>query len=104
MKCVDARTGRVAWTHDGDGLKGKGQLIAAGDRLVVLTMSGKLLIVRAAPARFRLLAHANVFQERSFTPPALANGSLYMRSSTGRVICFDVGSSAEPDGRGTTHR
>ncbi len=46
MACVDAATGELKWKG---GRYGYGQLVLAGDRIIVLTERGDLVLVAANP-------------------------------------------------------
>jgi hypothetical protein len=58
-------------------------LIGADGKLIVLTVDGRLLLVRAQPEGFRLLAEKNVSKASTRALPALANGHLYFRDNGG---------------------
>lgn len=78
LKAVDAASGRTAWTERGFG---EGSLIAAADHLVVLGEEGELALLRADPARADVRARMPVLNGRSWTPPSLAGGRLYLRNA-----------------------
>ncbi|HEV2846818.1 MAG TPA: PQQ-binding-like beta-propeller repeat protein [Thermoanaerobaculia bacterium] len=86
LRCIDAATGESRWAHRG---LGKGSLIAAGGRLIVLGDLGDLVLADASPAGYRELARAKVFEERSWTAPSLAGSRLYLRNQT-ELISFDL--------------
>jgi hypothetical protein len=69
---------------------GKGGLIAAVDKLIVLTERGQLSLLAATPARFTELASAKVMDGVCWTHPVLANGLLYCRSHEGTLVCLDL--------------
>lgn len=87
LRCVDLETGSVKWGEKGFG---QGSIIAAGDRLIVLSDKGELSVVRANPAKFELLARAQVIGGKCWTTPVLANGRIYVRNAKGEVVCLDV--------------
>jgi outer membrane protein assembly factor BamB len=87
LKCVDARTGQERWRRRGIG---KGGLIAAGGRLLVLTERGGLLLVQATAGRYTELAQANILGGTCWTAPTLANGLLYARNQEGELVCMDL--------------
>lgn len=87
LRCVDFATGEVKW---GEGGFGQGSLIAAGDRLLVLSEKGELSVVRANPAKFELLARTQAIGGKCWTAPVLANGRIYVRNAKGDLACFDV--------------
>jgi len=87
LVCLDPSTGQSRWRQDGMA----GQLIRAGDRLVVLLITGDLVIVRASPKSYEELARARVAKpEECPVTPALAGGRLYVRTGAGRLTCFAV--------------
>ena len=87
LKCVDLGTGEERWRRRG---MGKGGLIAAVDKLIVLTERGQLSLLAATPARFTELASAKVMDGVCWTHPVLANGLLYCRSHEGTLVCLDL--------------
>lgn len=87
LKCIDVRTGEERWGMRG---MGKGGLIAANNKLLVLTERGELVIVAATPDRFTELARAKILDGTCWTHPVLANGLLYGRSYEGTLVCVDL--------------
>ncbi len=88
LKCLDARTGEVAWAR-GD-LGTGAQMVAAG-KLIILTKRGRLIIAEASPSGFRPLAQAQVLGGQCWTMPVLANGRIYCRNNDqGRLVAVDV--------------
>jgi len=86
LKCVDVRTGEVAWTKRG---YRKGSLIAAGGRLIVLAEGGEVALVDADPGAFVERSRARVLDGKSWTSPALAGGRLFLRNH-GEMVCVDM--------------
>jgi outer membrane protein assembly factor BamB len=86
MRCFDPKTGRVHWTQEGIG---KAALILAGDRIIVQTTNGQLLLVEANPKQFKELARAQVLEGRTYALPALSNGLLFVRD-TSTLKCLEV--------------
>lgn len=87
LRCVDLETGTVKWGEKGFG---QGSIIAAGDRLIVLSDKGELSVVRANPGKFELLARSQVIGGKCWTSPVLAQGRLYVRNAKGDLVCLDV--------------
>lgn len=87
LKCLDAATGQERWRSRG---MGKGGLIAADGKLIVLTERGELLVVSAEPGAYKELARARVIDGTNWTHPVLANGRIYCRSHEGKLVCLDV--------------
>jgi outer membrane protein assembly factor BamB len=78
LKAVDAASGRTLWVERGFG---EGSLIAAGEHLVVLGEDGELALLRADPTRADVRARMPALNGRSWTPPSLASGRLYLRNA-----------------------
>jgi hypothetical protein len=81
---MEYATGEVKWSQRGYGC---GSLMAAGDRLLVLSDEGKLACVQASPTEFKELASAEVFGGRCWTAPVLLNGKVYCRNAAGDLVC-----------------
>jgi len=87
LTCVTFATGTPKWKQEG---LGKGALMLAGDKLLVLSETGDLVVATATPAGFKELARAKVLTGRCWVVPVLANGRLYVRNNTGDLVCLDV--------------
>jgi hypothetical protein len=72
-----------------------GSLIRAGDRLIVLSDKGELVVAEASPEDFKPLARAKVLSGLCWTPPALADGRLYVRNARGELRCFLLPTNVE---------
>jgi outer membrane protein assembly factor BamB len=88
FRCIHLPTGELKWTRKYPAF---GSLILAGNKLVVLSEKGELLLARASPEEFEPLARAKVLSGVCWTPPALANGRLYVRNARGELRCLDLG-------------
>jgi outer membrane protein assembly factor BamB len=86
LSCVEAETGRVAWKG---GRYGHGQLLLAGDRLLITTETGELALVHATPDRHVELARVPGIEGRTWNVPALADGILLVRNAE-EMAAFDV--------------
>jgi len=87
LKCVTLADGTEKWKADGFG---KGSLIAADGKLLVLGDKGILAVVAADPAGYKEIAKAQVLGGLCWATPVLANGRVYCRNSDGNVVCLDV--------------
>jgi outer membrane protein assembly factor BamB len=87
FRCIHLPTGELKWTSKDPAF---GSLILAGDKLVVLSEKGELLAGQASPEEFKPLARAKVLSGVGWTPPALANGRLYVRNARGELRCLEV--------------
>ena len=83
LRCVEAKTGKVAWSEDGFGA---GTVTLAGDRLVVVRENGEVVVAPASPAGFKPSGRAKVLSGTVRAYPALADGRLYARSEK-TLVC-----------------
>lgn len=87
LRCLDWSTGAERW-----GRKfGFGSLMAAGDKLIVLSERGDLVIVKVDPAAYHELARAEgLLGKTCWTPPVLCGGIIYCRNDKGNLVAVDV--------------
>jgi outer membrane protein assembly factor BamB len=87
--CMDFKDGSVKWTKDG---LGKGSLMAGDDdRLIIMSEQGELVIAKADPAKFTVLARAQILPKtKCWTTPTLSGGRIYARNAQGDMVCLDV--------------
>ena len=79
--------GELRWKERG---LGKGALVVADDKLIVLSEQGELLIAPVSEKGFEPIVREKVFEEGvCWTTPVLANGLLYLRNSLGQLECRD---------------
>ena len=88
LTCIDVMTGELRWREEGLSVGG---LTAGGDRLIVLSEAGELIIAKASPTQFKVLARHVVIEGRCWTVPVLSGGRIYARNADGQVVCVDVG-------------
>jgi outer membrane protein assembly factor BamB len=86
LKCMDFNTGQIKWTLEGG--FGRGSLMMADGKLIVLTEKGTLLIGDASPRGFTPLLQTKVIDGKCFTGPVLAAGKIYVRNLSGDLACF----------------
>jgi len=87
LRCLDFQTGEVKWTER---WTGKGSLILADGKLIVLSEKGELGIVDAKPDSYNELAKAKVLGGLCWTIPVLSNGKIFARNHEGDLVCLDV--------------
>jgi outer membrane protein assembly factor BamB len=68
---------------------GYGQLLIAGDRLIVLTEEGDIAVVRATPERHEELARFAAIEGRTWNHPTIAGGRLLVRNLR-EMAAFDL--------------
>ncbi|HYG81256.1 MAG TPA: PQQ-binding-like beta-propeller repeat protein, partial [Pyrinomonadaceae bacterium] len=79
LTCVDVATGERKWKG---GRYGYGQLLLAGDHLIVITESGELVLVRAAPDQHTEVAKFQALEGKTWNVPAISNNRLLVRNQT----------------------
>lgn len=87
LRCVDFNTGAAKWSKGG---LGKGQLICAAGKLIIITQRGELIIAQATPGSYKELAKAQVLSGTCWTAPVLSGGRIYCRNQEGDLVCMDV--------------
>ena len=65
LACVDAATGELKWKG---GRYGYGQILLAGDHVIVLTEDGDLALVRATPERHDEVARFPAIEGKTLEP------------------------------------
>ena len=86
LAAVDVRTGERKWKG---GRYGFGQLLFADGRLIVLTESGEVVLVKATPAGHEELARFSALDGKTWNVPALADGILLVRNQT-EMAAYDL--------------
>ncbi|MFT7542395.1 MAG: outer membrane protein assembly factor BamB [Gammaproteobacteria bacterium] len=87
LKCIN-KDGEAQWSERG---LGNGAVTAAGDRILVITSDGELIILAATPEEFRVLSRKTVLDTGGifWTMPTIANGLIYCRDNLGNLVCLD---------------
>jgi len=86
VKCLDL-DGNTKWSQR----FGLGAMSMAGDKLLILTNRGELVIAAANPEEYKELSRAKVLKRHGvdWTVPVLCGGLIYCRSSAGQLVCVD---------------
>jgi outer membrane protein assembly factor BamB len=87
LRCFYLPTGEPKWVCQDPAF---GSLILAEGKLIILSDKGELLLAEASPAEFKPLARAKVLSGVCWTPPALADGQLYIRNARGELRCLEL--------------
>ncbi len=77
LASVNAVTGEQNWKG---GRYGYGQIMLAGDHLIVLTEEGEVVLVNATPARHEELARFAAIEGKTWNHPVIADGKLLVRN------------------------
>jgi outer membrane protein assembly factor BamB len=87
--CIDLN-GKPVWASGQGQQFGLGPFMMAGNLIFVMNDSGKLSLIDATPAKFNLLAEAQVLKgHESWGPMTLACGRLIVRDLS-KIACLDV--------------
>ncbi len=88
LKCMEFASGKEKWSQK----TGFGAWTAAGEKLIVLTERGRLLVAKAHAAGYQEIASCKAMSPKGkcWTMPVLAGGKIYCRSSSGQLICINV--------------
>jgi outer membrane protein assembly factor BamB len=92
LVCLDPATGERRWKG---GRYGHGQVILAGDRLLVQSEEGELVLVEPNPQEHRELARVTMFTQKTWNPPALAGRYLLVRNDVEAAL-FELAVEREP--------
>ena len=97
LYCYDAETGALRWKERGRGRFGQGQLLAAGDRLIVQSDDGKIFLVAAETTAYKEMGSLNVLDRKFGEPtaktwntPALAGNQLFLRDNEREMACVEL--------------
>jgi outer membrane protein assembly factor BamB len=88
LTAMEFKTGKVAWK---DRSVGKGNCIYADQHLYCMGEDGAVGLIEATPAAYKEVSRFEIARGafNTWTPPALANGQLYLREQT-NLYCYNV--------------
>ena len=86
LASVNAETGEQDWKG---GRYGYGQLVLAGDHLIVLTEEGDVVLVKATPSAHEEVARFSAIQGKTWNHPVIADGKLIVRNIQ-EMAAFDI--------------
>jgi outer membrane protein assembly factor BamB len=86
LACVDPASGELKWKG---GRYGYGQVLLAGDHLIVLTEHGDVALVRATPERHEEVARFPAIEGKTWNHPIIADGRLLVRNLR-EMAAFDI--------------
>jgi len=92
LHCLDLKDGlKTLWKSDDNAFDGYATIIGSGNRLLVVSKHGELLLIDATSDRFRLISRLNVFDDDPgvYSHPALVGHHLYLRGSE-EIVCLDL--------------
>ncbi|HEU4870688.1 MAG TPA: PQQ-binding-like beta-propeller repeat protein [Pyrinomonadaceae bacterium] len=86
LVCLDVNTGERKWK---DGRYGYGQIILAGDHLIVTSDKGDVALVKATPSQYTEVARFTGLKGQTWNYPAIAGGRLLVRNSN-EMAAYDI--------------
>ncbi|HEX8915749.1 MAG TPA: PQQ-binding-like beta-propeller repeat protein [Humisphaera sp.] len=86
LRCVEWGTGKVRWSQEG---LGAGTVTLVGDKLLVLTEKGELVMAEASAAGFKELGRRQVLGAETRAYPAVAGGRVFARGKD-RLVCLSL--------------
>jgi outer membrane protein assembly factor BamB len=86
LVCLDVNTGERKWKN---GRYGYGQIILAGDHLIVTSDQGDVALVKATPDQYTEVARFPAVKGQTWNYPAIAGGRLLVRNST-EMVAYDI--------------
>ena len=87
LVCLDLASGDEKWRAK---QVNNGSLILAGDKLLILTEAGDLVLAAASGAAYKEFARKKVLSGRCWIQPALANGKVYCKNNAGELVCLNL--------------
>jgi outer membrane protein assembly factor BamB len=88
LVCLSAADGQTKWSGAGN-LGEYASIVAAGDKLLVLTTNGTLLLVAASPAGYKELGKTSLGAGAYWAHLALVGSRIYVRDKTS-VACYEL--------------
>lgn len=85
LRCLSAADGTEKWKRTG---LGKGSLMLADGKLIILSDRGMLVIAKAQATGFEQLAGKQILSGKCWTTPVLSGGRIYARNTPGEVVCY----------------
>jgi outer membrane protein assembly factor BamB len=89
LACLDVNTGEQKWK---DGRYGYGQIVLAGDHIIVLTEDGEVALVRATPERHQEVARFQAIEGKTWNHPVVVADRLLVRNIQ-EMAAFDLAGS-----------
>lgn len=86
LAAMDLKTGQRKWKG---GRYGFGQLLLAGDHLVIASEQGEVVLVKAIPDRHEEVAQFESLDGKTWNVPAMADGKLIVRNET-QMACYRI--------------
>ncbi len=86
LACLDPATGKRRWI---DGRYGHGQILLAGDLLIVQAEDGRVVLVAPSPDELQERGRVQAMDGKTWNNPALAGRYLLVRNDQ-EAVCYEV--------------
>ena len=86
LVCLDVNSGERKWK---EGRYGYGQIVLAGNNLIVTSDQGDVALVKASPDKYTEVARFKGVEGQTWNYPAIAGGKLLVRNSN-EMAAFDI--------------
>ena len=87
LSAVNTTTGAMLWQ---DRAFARAQLLYADQKLILLDEEGVLGLATVSPQGLKVLARAQILENRAWTPPTLVGRTLYVRDRK-TIAAYDLG-------------
>jgi len=84
--CLNAQTGKTAWTAPSGGKGGYGSIVDAGPVLLALTPSSKLIVFEASEKAFKQLASYKVADSETYAYPIVAGNRVFVKDRDALIL------------------
>jgi len=95
LYCLDCVNNlKTLWKGEDSAFDGYASIIGSGNKILVISKHGELLLVDAIAEKYRLISRLQVFTDDPgvYSHPAIVGKQLYLRGSD-QIVCLDL----EPD-------
>jgi outer membrane protein assembly factor BamB len=87
LKCLSLASGEQLWSQRGFG---KGSLVLAGDKMIVLSDNGELILAKTSHEGFQPLGRVKAMDGRSWTAPTISGDQVIVRNHT-EMVSYRIG-------------
>jgi outer membrane protein assembly factor BamB len=84
--CLNAETGKTAWTHPITGGRGYGNIVSAGSVLMALTPNAKLLVFEPTDKEYTELASYKVGGDATYAYPIATGNRIYVKDKDSVIL------------------
>jgi len=84
--CISEKDGKRIWKKRGFG---KGTVIIVGDKLIIFSDRGKLVLAETGTDEFTEISSFQALEGKCWTAPSYADGKLYVRNLS-QIACYQL--------------